>query len=69
MKYILRNKNTEMFLKLYKDIDFKHYVLDIEDATRFTYRQAYNLKKKYKHPENWEIIKLIERERALRYGN
>ncbi len=57
MKYILQNKNTKMFLKLYKRINFKHYVVDISDATKFTYREAYDIKKKYKHPENWLILK------------
>ena len=58
MKYILQNKNTKMFLKLYKRINFKHYILDIAAATKFTYRQACDIKKKYKHPENWIIKKV-----------
>lgn len=57
MEYILQNKNTKMFLKLYKSINFKHYVIDVGEATKFTYRQAYDIKKKYKHPENWMIRK------------
>lgn len=57
MYYILQNKNTGVFLKLYKSINFKHYVVDIGEATNFTYRQAYDIKKKYKHPENWMIRK------------
>lgn len=58
MKYILQNKNTKMYLKIYRNINFKHYILDITEATKLTYRQAYDLKKKYKHPENWVIKKI-----------
>lgn len=56
-KYILQNKNTKVYLKLHKQINLKHYVVDIEEATKFTYREAYDIKKKYKHPENWSIRK------------
>lgn len=53
--YVLVNNNTKMFLKWFRNIDFKHYVFDIEEATKFTYQQAYQIKIKYKHPENWRI--------------
>lgn len=53
--YVLVNNNTKMFLKWFRNIDLKHYVFDIEEATKFTYQEAYQIKNKYKHPENWRI--------------
>lgn len=53
--YVLMNNNTKMFVKWFKKIDFKHYVPDIDEATKFTYQQAYQFRSKFKHPENWRI--------------
>ena len=67
MKYIIKNKNTGALLKYFRDIEFKHYVFTIKEATHFIkYKQAYTIKRKYKHPENWEIIR-VKGEKI--YGN
>lgn len=67
MIYILKNKNTGVLLKYFKKIDFKHYVFTFEEATHFrTLKAAKQMKNKYKHPENWEIIKIKENKR---HGN
>lgn len=66
--YVLVNNNTGMYLKWFRDINFKHYVIDIEEASKLTYQQAYQIKNKYNHPENWRIkrwkkIKLTKNKR------
>lgn len=64
MGYVLLNKNTKVFVKYYTNIRFNHYVPDVAEATRFTYQQASQHRKKFKHPENW-VIKRI----GGKYGN
>lgn len=66
-KYVLKHlnvdhlKNTNCYLKYYSDINFKHYVYDIEDATKFeTYKTAYKIKRKFKHPELWKVVVIHE---------
>lgn len=56
-KYYLKNINTGVYLKYISDLKFKHYVLDFEEASLFTYQRAYYLKNRFKHPENWVINK------------
>lgn len=58
MKYVLRNKNTKMYLKYLKTIRFKHYVMDKAEATTLNKTEVKAMLKKFKHPENWEIIQL-----------
>ena len=54
--YILKHKNNRVYLKYFKNIQFKHYVSDYQEATNFTKSEAKRILGKYKHPENWEII-------------
>lgn len=56
MKCVLRNKNYGTYLKYLKKIRFKHYVLDINEATIYTKTEARQMLETFKHPENWEII-------------
>ena len=56
MKWILKNKNHNTYLKYYKRIKLKHYVADINDASIFTKTEAKRMLEKFKHPENWEIV-------------
>jgi hypothetical protein len=58
MGYILKNKNYGTYLKYIKSIRYKHYVLDRAEATIYDLTQAKAMKNRFKHPENWEIIKL-----------
>lgn len=53
---ILKHRYNRVYLKLFSD-GFKHYVVNIEEATRFDSTKAKSILKKFKHPENWEIIK------------
>ena len=62
-RYILKHlnvdhlKNINQYLKYYADINFKHYVYDINEATQFeSYKRAYAMKKKFKHPELWKVV-------------
>ena len=62
-RYVLRHlkvnhlKDTNCYLKYYADINFKHYVFDIKEATHFEkYKTAYNMKRKFKHPELWQVM-------------
>lgn len=55
-KYIIKHKKNKVYLKYYKDIKFKHYVLDSNEATEFTKTEAKRIINQYKHSENWEII-------------
>lgn len=64
MEYVLLNKNTKVYVKYYTSIRFNHYVVDVEEATKFTYQQANQHRKKFKHPENWEIKRI-----GGKYGN
>jgi hypothetical protein len=56
VKYILRHKINGAFLKKYKALNYHHYVRNILDATKFDKQQANIQLKKFKHPENWEIV-------------
>ena len=51
---ILKHKYNKVYLKLFSD-GFKHYVVDVDEATRFDSVKAKAVMKKFKHPENWEI--------------
>ena len=62
-KYILKHlnvnhlKDTNSYLKYYSDIDFKHCVFDIKEATEFETRQRANyIRRKIKHPELWQVV-------------
>ena len=62
-KYVLKHlnvdhlKDTNCYLKYYADINFKHYVFDINEATEFETRQRANyIKRKFKHPELWQVV-------------
>lgn len=57
VKYILKHKINGVFLKKYKALNYHHYVRNILDATKFDKQQANIQLKKFKHPENWEIVK------------
>lgn len=63
MKCVLKNKNYNTYLKYYKKIKFKHYVVDINDATIFNKTEAKEMLKKFRHPENWEIIETNRKEK------
>lgn len=58
MKYVLKNKNTKMYLKYFKTIRFKHYVMNKDEATVLNTTEVKAMLKKFKHPENWEIVSL-----------
>ena len=58
--YLLNNKNTNCYLRYIEDINYKHYVRDYEDATRFTLPAAKELRSRFRHPENWRIIRKRE---------
>lgn len=58
MNCVLRNKNYKTYVKYYKKIKFKHYVPTKEEATVFNKTEATKMLSKFKHPENWEIIRL-----------
>lgn len=55
-KYILKHKMNRVFLKFYKSLNYHHYVCDPLDATKFDKKQANIWLKKFKHPENWELV-------------
>ena len=61
MKYILKHKMNKVYLKYYKYLNWNHYVADVKEASLFDKRQANIRLKKFKHPENWEIIEIKER--------
>lgn len=56
-KYILKHKKLGVHLNYKKSSDFNHYVHNSEEATLFTYEEAKERQMRFKHPENWEIIK------------
>lgn len=62
-RYVLKHlqvnhlKDINCYLKYYSDLDFKHYVFDINEATYFATRQRVNyMKRKFKHPELWQVV-------------
>lgn len=72
MKYVVKHINTNnlrhtnMFLKYFSDIDFKHYVFRIDEATHFeSKKRAKEIMRKFKHPDLWEIVgvKDVEKEK------
>ena len=62
MKCVLHHKNFKTYLKYFKKLRLKHYVLDINEATVFTKTEAKRMLEKFKHPENWEIIQINKME-------
>jgi len=62
MKCVLKNINNNTYLKYFKSIRFKHYVLNIDDATIFNKTDAKKMIERFKHPENWEIIEINKKE-------
>lgn len=72
MEYVIKHINTNnlrhtnVFVKYYSDIDLKHCVYNIDEATRFaTKRSAKSIIRKFKHPDLWEImeVKVYEKRR------
>lgn len=66
-KYVLKHlnvdrfKDTNCYLKYFYDIKFKHYVFNIKEATKFETRQRANyIKRKFKHPELWQVVVIHE---------
>lgn len=66
-KYVLKriNENSKKrgvyYLKYYSDIDLKHCVYNIDEATHFEkYKTAYAMKRKFKHPELWKVVVIHE---------
>lgn len=74
MKYVVKHINTydlrhtNMFLKYYSDIDSKHYVFCIDEATHFeTKKRAKEVMKKlFKRPNLWEILEVKTDEKEKR---
>lgn len=65
MEYVIKHINTNnlrhtnVFVKYYSDIDFKHYVFKIDEATHFESRKrAKEIIRKFKHPDLWEIMEV-----------
>ena len=58
MKCVLKNKNYNTYLKYIKRLRLKRYILNIDEATLYTKTEANKMIKKFKHPENWEVIKI-----------
>lgn len=54
-QWILKHKKNKVYLKILKD-GYKHYVVDVDKASRFNKRRAEIYLKKFKHPENWIMI-------------
>lgn len=72
MKYVVKHINTHnlrhknMFLKYYANIDFRHCVFRVQEATHFETRdKAKQIMKKFKHPDLWEIVRIkdVEKEK------
>lgn len=64
MKYILKHKKNEVYLKYIKSIDYKHYVADVMDATLFDKKNVNIMLKKFKNPNNWEILGIKENKKG-----
>ena len=57
MKYLIKHKKNNVFLKYISFIKLNHYVCDCEDATLFENKRIATKRiEKFKHPENWELI-------------
>lgn len=63
MKCVLKNKNHNTYLEYFKKLRFKHYVVDIKEATVFNKTEARKMLERFKHPENWEIIEINKKEK------
>lgn len=55
-QYILKHKVNKVYLQIFDR--GRHYVVDINKATRFTKQQANIKLKQFKHSENWEIMEV-----------
>lgn len=60
-KYLIKHKKNRVYLKYFKSIRFKHYVVDCNEATRFTKKEANQIIKRYKYPENWELVEKMSK--------
>lgn len=59
--YVIKHKENKNYYKFNITRKIKHFVLDINEAKKFTNKQ--NAKRKlntFTHPENYEIIKIDE---------
>ena len=61
MEYVIKHKNTgifenqDVYLKRFGNIGLNHYVVDINEATKFDRRNGRAMLGKFRHPENWEL--------------
>lgn len=68
MEYVIKHKkigkfkDKDVYLKRFGNIKLNHYVVDIREATKFDRRNANIMLKKFKHPENWDIKVVNNRE-------
>ena len=62
MEYVIRHKTNNVYLKRFGNIKLNHYVVDINEATKFDRRNVNIMLKKFKHPENWDIKVVNNRE-------
>lgn len=68
MKYVIKNKNTNMYYASDNyTLGCNHYVSNIEEARRFRRKMiALNVHKRFKHPENFEIIEIKELKKGVK---
>lgn len=66
-KYIIKHikadflKGSSMYLNYNEKDEWRHYVLDVEQATRFEGKsKARKVLKKFNHPENWDIVEVLK---------
>lgn len=61
MEYVIKHKNAgifenqDVYLKRFGNIGLNHYVVDINEATKFDRRNGRAMLDKLRHPENWEL--------------
>lgn len=55
MEYVIKHRKNNVYLKRFGNIKLNHYVVDINEATKFDRRNGNIMLRKFKHPENWEL--------------
>lgn len=64
MKCVIKHIANNVYLKRYERLNLNHYTADIKEATVYDMKGALKMKKKLKHPENFEIKRVSEIEKG-----
>lgn len=66
MKCVIKHIANNVYLKRHERLNLNHYTADIKEATVYDMKGALKMKKKLKHPENFEIKRVSEIKKEMK---